>query len=475
MFDVIVIGGGVVGGLLLRELTKYRLNVCMVEKENDVAMGQSKANSGIVHAGYDAKNGTNKAKFNLLGNKMMSEVCKELGVKYKNNGSLVVAFSEEEKTALLELKERGEKNGVQGLEILTADKLFSLEPNISKEAVAALYAPTGGIVCPYSLTVAAVGNAMDNGASLYLNFEVVHIEKADEGVQVKAKDGRILTAKTVFNCAALQSGEIAKTCGDDIQMGGRKGEYLLLDKESGGFLSHTLFFAPTKMGKGILLTPTVDGNLLVGPTAEEIEDGNRETSRAGIENITQKAKKMCPAVPLYNTITSFAGVRAYSSKHDFILTESERIQGVFHLAGIESPGLTAAPAIAKYAVEELLSKRLPLVKNQAFHPYRAPDYFFAALSDEEKNELIKKDPTYGKIVCRCEQITEGEIRRAVRENPKATDIDGIKRRTRTGMGRCQGGFCQPQVAEIIADELGIELEKVTKKGKGSYLLKGVTK
>ena len=376
MYDVIVVGGGVIGGLILRELTKYNLRVCLVEKANDVCMGQSKANSGIVHAGYDAKTGTQKAKFNLLGNRMMEKVAQELGVKYSNIGSLVVAFSEEECSALQTLKERGEKNGVSGLRILDREELHRMEENISSEAVAALYAPTGGIVCPYSLTVAAVGNAMDNGADLHLLFEVEKIEKTENGLTVSAKDGRALQGKTLVNCAGIKSGEIAAMVGDEINVNGRKGEYILLDRESGGFVKHTLFFAPTEKGKGILISPTVDGNVLLGPTAEEVDDGNTETSGAGIETVMEKARKMCKNVPFFNTITSFAGTRAYAAEHDFILHESERTEGVFHCAGIESPGLTAAPAIAEHVVKNLLSTRLKLEKNKNFSPYRKADYFF---------------------------------------------------------------------------------------------------
>lgn len=476
MFDVVVIGGGVIGGLILRELTKYQLNICMLEKEGDVAMGESKANSGIVHAGFDAPVGSLKAKFNVEGNKMMGVVCAVLGVKFRRNGSLVVAFSKEEMEILHDLKVRGEENGVNGLEIIDQAQLRQMEKNISDEAVAALYAPTGGIVCPYELTIAAIGNAMDNGAMLMTNFEVSAIEKTGDGYIVKSSDGQTVDAKLVINCAGLYSGKIAEMVGDtDIKIGARKGEYILLDRESGDFVSHTLFFTPTKLGKGILITQTVDNNILLGPTAEEQKDGNTETSANGLSFVIEKARKMCKNLPLFNTITSFAGVRAYASKQDFIIEESKNAKGVIHCAGIESPGLTASPAIAKYVAEELVGALIPLTKNEKFNGVRKPDYFFKNLSIEEKNEIIKKDPSYGKIVCRCEQVTEGEILRAIRENPPARDIDGVKRRTRSGMGRCQGGFCQPFVAELIAKEQGIALEEVTKSGKGSRLLMGVTK
>lgn len=476
MFDVIVIGGGVVGGLILRELTKYQLNVCLLEKEGDVSMGESKANSGIAHAGFDAPVGSLKAKFNVVGNQMMESICAELGVKFRRNGSLVVAFSEEEFQTLNELNARGEQNGVKGLEIVDQARLRSMEKNISEEALAALYAPMGGIVCPYELAIAAIGNAMDNGAQLVTDFEVCAIEQTIGGYLVTSKDGQEACAKVVINCAGLYSGKIAEMVGDtSIKIGQRKGEYILLDRESGDFVSHTLFFTPTKLGKGILITQTVDGNILLGPTAEEQQNGNTETSAKGLAFVIEKTRKMCKNPPLFNTITSFAGIRAYSDKHDFIIEESKTSKGVIHCAGIESPGLTASPAIAKYVVETLVGGMVKLMRNERFDGRRKPDYFFKNLSLEEKNALIQKDPAYGKIVCRCEQVTEGEILRAIRENPPAKDVDGIKRRTRAGMGRCQGGFCQPYVAELIARERGIAMEEVTKKGKGSYLLTGVTK
>ena len=471
MYDVIVIGGGVIGGSVLRELTKYRLKVCLLEKAGDVSMGQSKANSGIVHAGFDAAEGSLKAKFNVEGNKLMYDYAKELGVKCVQNGSLVVAFSQEELQMLASLKERGERNGVPDLKIIDAAELKKLEPNISDAALGALYAPTAGIVCPYELTIAAVGNAMDNGAELYCDFEVASIQKENDLFRVATSDGRTVEGKLVINCAGLGAGAVAKMAGDDcIHIGARKGEYLLLDRESGGFVSHTLFFTPTKAGKGILIARTVDGNILLGPTSEEMELAHTETSAAGLAAVTEKALQMCPNVPLYNTITSFAGVRSYCDRHDFIIEESKAVKGLIHCAGIESPGLTSAPAIAKYVAKELVGAHFKLEKNPAFNGKRVSDNFFKDMTLEEKNALIAKDPAFGRIVCRCEQVTEGEILHAIKSNPPARNIDAVKRRTRSGMGRCQGGFCQPQIAELIAQELNIPLDEVTKSGRGSNLL-----
>lgn len=476
-FDVAVIGGGVIGAFVLRNLARYKLDAVMLEKESDVCMGQSKANSGIVHAGFDAAEGSLKAKFNVEGAAMMPAIACELGVKYKNNGSLVVAFTAEDLKTLEILKKRGETNGVDRLEIISAEELKKLEPNVSDDAKGALFARGGGIICPYELTIAAIGNAMDNGAKLIRNFEVVKIYRNDEDncYELYSKDGNEVRAKTIVNCAGLGSGKIAALAGDDIPVHGRRGEYILLDKKDGGFVRHTLFFTPTEKGKGILISDTVDGNVILGPTAENCENGDTATTRGGLSEIISRANTMCKKPPIYDSITSFAGVRAYNDRHDFIIRESEKNEGIFHIVGIESPGLTSAPAIGKYVVEKLLSKRLTLKKTSNFNPTREPDCFFKNLSAEEKNELIKKDPAYGRIVCRCEQITEGEIIRAIKENPKATTVDSVKRRTRAGMGRCQGGFCQPSVVEIIAREAGIPMEEITKCGNGSELLSGVTK
>ena len=476
MFDVTVIGGGVIGGLILRRLSSYDIKVCLVEKANDVSIGQSKANSGIVHAGFDAKPNSLKAKFNVLGNQMMEEVTKELGVKYIKNGSLVVAFSDEELKTLEELKERGETNGVRGLEIINIDKLLELEPNLSENALGALFAPSGGIVCPYELTIASIGNAMDNGAQLFTNFEVCKIERENGVYTLYSSDGRTVESKMVINCAGYGCEKIANLVGDySFKMGARRGEYILLDRESGDFVSHTLFFTPTAKGKGILVSPTVDKNIILGPTAEEIDGDDTDTTKKGLQSVIDKANEMCKNVPVFNSITSFSGVRAYCDKHDFIIEESKVSKGFFNCAGIESPGLTSSPAIAVFVVDELIGKAIKLENKKNFNPIRKPDYFFSRLSNEEKNEIIKNKPEFGKIVCRCEQITEGEIIQALTENPPASDIDGVKRRTRAGMGRCQGGFCQPYVAELISKVKDIPMEKVTKKGNGSLIIMEKTK
>lgn len=477
MYDIAVIGGGVVGGAILKELSRYKMKIVLLEKESDVCMGASKANSGIVHAGFDANVGSDKAKFNVLGSRMMKKYANNLGVKYRNNGSLVVAFSEEEMKTLAELLKRGKENGVKKLKIINAKKLKELEPNISENAVGALWAKTGAIVCPYELTIAAIGNAIDNGAELVTDFNVINAVKNNGYFTLKSAKGKTVDAKTVINVAGAGSGKVAELFGDNtVKIGYRRGEYILLDRESGDLVSHTLFFTPTEKGKGILVTQTVDGNILLGPTAEEIGNGYTATTENGLYSVVKKAKEMVNNIPLNSTITSFAGVRAYSAdRHDFIVEKSAVVDGLINVCGIESPGLTSAPAIAKYVAEELVPREYKAFYNTEYIEKRKADCYFKELSLRRKNKIINNDPNYGKIVCRCEKVTEGEIREIIRKNPKATTIDAVKRRLRAGMGRCQGGFCQPRVAEIIAEELGIPIEKVKKSGDGSEILTGKSK
>ena len=473
MYDIAIIGAGVVGGLIARKLAEYDLKIVILEKEADVALGATKANSAIVHAGFDAAEGSLKAKLNVKGSEMMEQVTKELGVKYIRNESLVVAF-ESEREEVENLVKRGIANGVKGVRLVEKEELHALEPNLNDDLTCALLAPTGAIVCPYELTIAAVGNAMDNGAELMLNFEVSSIEREDGGYRVIAADDREINTKYVINCAGLYSDKIAAMTGDcDFEVHPRRGEYMLLDKECGSFTSRTIFHTPTKMGKGILVSPTVDGNLLLGPTATDIEDKeDTKTTMDGFATIISKANDNVKNLPLNKVITSFCGLRAVGSTGDFIIKLNE---GVVTLAGIESPGLSSAPAIAEYVADLLVADGLKADKNSDFNPIRRPSHYFRDLSIEEKNEIIKKNPKYGKIVCRCESITEGEIVEALTNNPRATDIDGVKRRTRSGMGRCQGGFCSPTVVELIARELGVPFESVTKFGGKSIINYGKTK
>ena len=476
-FDVAIVGGGVIGGMIARELSRYELGVCILEKESDVAMGATKANSAIVHAGYDAKEGSMKALMNVRGSKMMAKVCEELGVKYNNNGSLVIAFTEEDRANAEALVERGKANGVEGVRLVEKDELKALEPNISDNAICALYAPTGAIVCPYELCIASIGNAMDNGAALKCGFEVTSIKREGGEYIVTAANGETVSAKYVVNAAGVFSDKIAKMVGDDsFDVHPRRGEYILLDRECGNIVKHTIFRTPSKMGKGILVTPTVDGNLLLGPTSVDITDkDDKSTKSEGLARVIRECgENIEGGVPVGGkSITSFCGLRAVGSTGDFIINSP--VENFVNVAGIESPGLSSAPAIAEYVAELLKAGGLELCAKADFDPIREPKHHFREASVEEKNEIIKKDPAYGRIICRCETISEGEILDAIRSNPPATDIDGVKRRTRAGMGRCQGGFCGPYVMELIAKERKVEFETVTKAGGESVMVYGKTK
>ena len=474
MFDVAIIGAGVVGAMMARKLAAYNLKICILEKENDVAMGATRANSAIVHAGFDAKEGSLKAKLNVIGSEMMEQVAKELGVSYKRNGSLVVGFNEEDRAMLEELLKRGRKNGVKGLSLLSGEEVMRLEPNISPKVTCALHAPTGAIICPYELTVQTIGNAMDNGAELICNFKVEDIRKGVDGFEILSA-GRSVQTRFVINAAGLYADEIAKMVGDDsFTIHPRRGEYILLDKECGGLVSHTIFRTPSKMGKGILVSPTVDGNLLTGPTSEDITDkSDKSTTAEGFAKVIQEVTENISGIAFNKTITSFCGLRAVGSTGDFMI-HSPR-PGFINLAGIESPGLTASPAIALYAAELLREQGLVLSEKTSYNPYRESMHVFRQASIEEKNEIIKKDSSYGMIICRCEGVTEGEILHAIRTNPKPRDLDGVKRRTRAQMGRCQGGFCSPYIIELLAKECGVPFTEVTKSGGASYMITGRTK
>ena len=468
--DVAVIGGGVVGALTARELKKYHIDVAVLEAADDVAAGASRANSGIVHAGFDALPGTLKAKYNVLGNALMEGVCAELGVPFLRSGSLVVARGAEEEVQLQILLERGRQNGVPDLEIIGRDRLLELEPHTADGVTAALYAPTGGIVCPYGLTIAAMGNAMDNGARLFTGFEVVSAEQTKDGWLLRSAKGQEIAARIVVNCAGAGAEYVASLFGDAFfRIGLRRGEYMLLDRAAGGFASHTVFSVPTKAGKGVLVTPTVDGNLLIGPTSVEDEVYSTAVRRPVFGEIEEKASWMLRDIPFGQVITSFAGERAYCDRHDFILEWGK--ENVFHAAGIESPGLTSSPAIAREIAGQA-AKRLGAAENKDFSPFRRSMHWLKDLSEAEKNAVIARDPAYGRIVCRCEEVSLGEIRDAIRQNPPARTLDGVKLRTRVGMGRCQSGFCQPNIFHELMKECGLRAEEVTKSGGKSYIITG---
>ena len=474
MYDVLIVGAGVVGSAVARELARYKLSVVVVEKENDVAMGTSKANSGIVHAGFDAKTGTNKAIYNVLGARMYPKLAEELDFPYRRNGALVLCFEESGKGKLEELLEQGKRNGVSGLSILTGDEARAMEPNISENVVAALYAETSGLVSPYEMTVALAENACDNGVEFLLGQQVKRIEKRDGGFEVQLSD-KTVCAKVVVNCAGVYADEVYNGLAQkqNAKIIARKGEYCLLDKKCGGLTDKTLFQLPSSMGKGVLVAPTTHGNIIVGPSANDIPGKDDvDTTLATLNATFDTATKSVPSLSRRDIITQFAGLRAHSDSGDFVIGESE-IPNFYNALGIESPGLTAAPAIAVDIAEEIAAK-LQADKKADFNPNRRGIPCFAHMSDSEREQLIAKNPLYGKIVCRCENVTEGEIVDSIRRTLGARDLDGVKRRTRAGMGRCQMGFCTPRIMEILARELNVDITEITKYGKGSHVVLGRT-
>lgn len=476
MHDVAIIGAGVVGASIARELSRYKLSVLWLEKDADVSTGTSKANSGIVHAGYDALPGSLMAKLNVKGNGMFESLSGELDFHYQNIGSLVVAFNDQDLSHLKELMERGRINGVPDLKILTAEELRQMEPNISEHAVAALYAPTAGITCPYEMTIALAENAVMNGVELFLESPVGSIGKQEDGSFVITAGDRQFEAKTVVNAAGLYADAISRMAGaEEYHIKPRKGEYVLLDKRCGGLVNTVVFQVPGPMGKGVLVTPTADGNILIGPNSYDVEKkDDLETNRAGLEQMMVLGRKSVPEIPEREIINSFAGLRAIAG-HDFIIQNSSKREGFVNVGGISSPGLTAAPAIGEYVVELLKDSGLSMELNGAFNPVRKGIPRFRDKSTQERACAVQDNPLYGRVVCRCEMVTEAEIVEAIHRPIPATTLDGIKRRVRTGMGRCQGGFCFPRITGIISRELGIPVTEVTKTGNGSYILKKTTR
>lgn len=475
MYDAVIIGAGVTGSSIARYLSRYDAKVCVLEKTEDVCTGTSKANSAIVHAGYDAANGSLMAKYNVEGSEMMPALSRELDFEYDMCGSIVVCLSEEDRPALQALYENGVKNGVKDLEIIERDRLLELEPNIADNAVCALWAPTGGIVCPFGLTIALAENACENGVEFFFNKEVTDIEKTENGFVVKTNDGDFET-RTVVNAAGVYSDVFHnKFAEKKMQITPRKGEYLLLDHATYGYVTHTVFQLPGKFGKGVLVTPTVHKNTLVGPTATDIEDREgTNTTQEGLAEVIEKSALALKNVPVRQVITSFAGLRAHEASHEFVIGELAEAPGFFDAAGIESPGLSSSPAIGLH-VSDMVAEKLGLEKKADFKAERKGIVKASDLSLEERNALIRENSAYGQIICRCESISEGEIIDAIRRPLGAKSLDGVKRRVRAGMGRCQGGFCSPRVMEILARELGLSLSDITKSGGNSKIIVGTVK
>ncbi len=477
MYDLIIIGGGVIGCSMARELSRYQLKTLLLEKESDLACGTSKSNSAIIHAGFDPEPGTLKAKLNVEGNAMYSLISEELDVPFQRIGSLVVAFHEEEISFLEQLHQRGLTNGVSKMKMMGRNELKTREPFISDGALVALYAETAGIICPFTLTLATAENAAENGVKFRLDTEVTAIHvRNDNHFIIETNQGRF-ESKYVVNATGVFGDQIHHLIGEEsFSIKPRRGEYCILDKEQGYLAKSVIFTVPTKMGKGILVAPTVDGNLLIGPTAADIEDKeDTATTAEGLRQVMDGARRLVPTIQAAKVITSFAGLRAVPDTNDFVIGPSLKVKGFVNAVGIESPGLTAAPAIAKMVCEILEDQGLTMKAKKNFKPKRRPVVRFRELTLAEQRKLIRENPAYGRIICRCETITEGEILDAIRRPLGARNLDGLKRRVRTGAGRCQGGFCTPRVAEILARELKISVNQVTKCGRRSLILDGKIK
>lgn len=476
MYDIIIIGCGVIGAAAAREFSKYDLSVAVLEAQNDVAMGASKANSAIIHAGYDPKAGSAMAGLNILGNKLTAELCETLDVPFRRIGSLVLAFDNFELEIVKNLYAKGVSGNIEGIAVWDKATCLAEEPGLSKDVVGALYAPTAGIISPWEFTLALAESAVINGTQLYLNAEVSSIVKTGGVFIIKTKDGRQFEAVNIINAAGTHCDEIASLAGDDtVKLVPTKGEYYLLDKSEGARVKHIVFQCPTKLGKGTLIAPTVHGNLIVGPNAEKVtQKDDMSTTAEGLAFVMRAAQRAVPAVNFRDNIRNFAGVRANMESDEFIISESAVVKNFFHLAGIKSPGLSSAAAIALEAVELVRAAGTLMIPKNHFAEGRKV-VRMKKLSEDEKNRLIKKDPRYGRVICRCETVTEGEIVESLHGVIPACSLDGVKRRTTAGMGRCQGGFCSGRIVSLISKELHIPAEDIVQDKCGSMILTGRTK
>lgn len=467
-YDVIIIGAGVVGSAVARELSRRKGNFLVLERCTDVCEGTSKANSAIVHAGFDAKPGTLKAKMNLRGNEMMDQLSQELDIPFKRIGAFVTCLDEAELPHLRELYERGLQNGVPGMQLLSGEEARAMEPNLTDAVCGALLAETSGVVCPFELTLGMAESAKKNDVEFRFHTEVTKIEQRPNSWAVICGNEEF-TTRAVVNAAGCYADALHnQVSAEKLQIIPRRGEYMLLDKTAGGHVARTIFQLPGKLGKGILVSPTVHGNLLVGPTAAEGDDReNTATTSQGLAEVAEKSALAVKNVPLRQVITSFSGLRAHEAGDDFILQESAPC--FFDAAGIESPGLTSAPAIGEYLAKKIAEK-LDLPENKGFDPIRRGAPRIKDLPFEERAAKIAENPAYGSIVCRCEEISEGEIIDAIHGIIGARTLDGVKRRTRAGMGRCQSGFCSPRVMEILSRELSLDLRDIRKNGETSAVV-----
>jgi len=472
--DVLVIGAGAVGCAIARELTKYQLKVTVVDKNEDVGGEASKSNSAIIHTGYDAPPGTLESELVVAANPMFELLAKQLEIPYAKVGAILPAFTDEQFEQLPALKEKAFKNRVYDVEYLTGEQLLKMEPNLSPYVKAGLYIPREHIIDPFLLVVAYAENALQNGAEFLLNTKVTGI---------KMKGGRVIGAQTtagdieaayIVNAAGLYCDEIAEMVGkNDYTVNPRKGQFYILDKNTGCKVNHIVLPIPTKVTKGKLMCPTIHGNMLVGPTAEDLQDKqNYSTTAEGLASVEADVRRLIPGVNLRDTITQYSGLRANRNPEGLHVDTYDDVKNYVNLSGVRSTGLTASISLGKYVAQTLIGIGMPVSFNPAFNPIRRGIPRFNEMSREEQDEMIRKNPLYGRVVCRCETITEGEIVEAIHRPIPACSVDAVKRRLRAGMGRCQGGFCGPKVIEILARELGIPTGQITKNQPGSYMISG---
>lgn len=467
--DVLIIGAGVIGTLIARELSKYALDVVIVDKNNDAGDATSSANSAIIHSGYDPEPGSLKAKFNVLGNAKYPKLVEELDVPFIKCGSLTIALEDEQLPILESLKERSRINGVE-VKLLGKEEVLKMEPNINPEVKGALFAPTAGIIDPFNLVVHAMENAIDNGVTFLRSHEVLSIKKDNDIYLVKTNKGD-LYSKIVINAAGVKSDKIAAMIEDiDWAITPRKGEYYLLDHYAPGLVNHTIFPLPSKKGKGVLVSQTTSGNYIVGPSSEPSEAEDVSTDTFTLNNIKQAATLMVPSIPFKETIRVFSGVRATCTRHDFIIEYAKSDNHFINVAGIESPGFVSSPAIAEYVVETLIRPLITLKSNPTYNPYVKKYHRMFYLSEEEKLKVIKENPEYGQMICNCEHISLGEINDALSRSCPPVSIKGVKRRTRAGYGKCQGGFCQPKILLLLAKHYNVSPMDIPLAEDGSYII-----
>lgn len=474
---IIIIGAGIIGSLIAREFTRYDCDVIVIEKEKDAGLGVSKANSAIIHAGYDDEPDTIRARFCSKGNFLYIKLAEELDIEVKRIGSHVVAFNNEERNTINKLYEQGIKNNVPGLRILEKDELLNMEPNLNPDVIASLYAPTAAITEPWQACIAAIENANLNGAQINFQEEVVSIETTDSRIKRVITNKHEYLADIVVNAAGLYADKIATMAGDKaIPIFPRIGEYILLNKFTTHDLVNSIIFpTPSKMGKGILVLPTVDKGILLGPTSTDLHyrlKDLRATSKEGLDRIVQNAKRLVPSIDIRETVKIFAGSRPETPNKDFWIGPSRNIYGLFHVAGMRSPGLTSAPAIAVWTISQIIKNyELKLKEKSGFNPYRKRiQHYIGELNYQEYDQIIKNDPLAGKIVCVCNKVTEREIVEAIRRGAKT--LDSIKFRTRASFGECQGGFCTNKILEILSRETGISVDNIVYNSDSSYIVKG---